>query len=104
MAAGLSWNRRPFGLWTYSDGLQVLFDNQGTPMWERRDGHVHPANPRKRKRGICDTEYFINPEYFIAPGVPERGTLGANKARIARCFEVLEEWKLIEVMKNGGGR
>ena len=72
----------PYGKWTCADGMEILFNRDYRPIWEKRpDGTVIAANPDEwivfSKQEFCFGDARIPP---------------SDKATFRLCCNILKEW------------
>lgn len=56
----------PYGLWTCADGREILFNRRYTPIWQRHEGVVRPADPE-------EWIFWTTQGWFYNDGTPRRG-------------------------------
>jgi hypothetical protein len=75
----------PYGMWTTSNGRQVIFDRAYRPLWERSIGVVRNADASEWVRDIAYSQFF-----FDDGQLPYRQCAGMKQLR-----RVLATWRLI---------
>lgn len=78
--------RLPYGLWTCSDGREVLFNRDYKPIWQRRPGEAASAADRDEQVPYVDQKWFYGDH--SAPWLKGR----EGRTALARCDAVLAEW------------
>ncbi len=74
--------RLPYGMWTCSDGREVLFNRDYEPIWERRPGEVaRPADRGKQPARVGQQMFYSD---STAPW--------RDKESLRRCERVLADW------------
>jgi hypothetical protein len=80
--------RCPYGLWSCTDGREVIFNRDYWPILERRPGEkAKPANPNEWIWGIRAHDYFFDD---ANPPWGRRRRVAADT--LARCNRVLAAW------------
>jgi hypothetical protein len=93
-------NRYPYGLWTCSDGRQVLFDRNYKPRWQRYPGQPATlANPDEWIPWVKQEWFFSGPEPWARPN--NRKERAVVEEVVARCEAVLTEWGIQDAPPRG---
>jgi hypothetical protein len=76
----------PYGIWTCTDGREILFNRKYRPLWER-----YPGKPAI----AADPDEWISwstQEWFFNDGNLPWNKHDAGRRSLARCQAILREW------------
>lgn len=86
MRTNSKWKRinLPYGMWTLSDGTEVLFNRDYIPIYERIGQTVTVANPETYYKNIDKDKNIFYYNDLNQPWI--------NKTTYKKCIEILSEW------------
>jgi hypothetical protein len=82
----------PYGVWTFKDGRQILFNRDYFPLWIKEpDGAIHSIDPQER----VDKESAITQIFYDGQRLSCE-----NSTKKSSSYRILQEWKVVDRASN----